>query len=126
MVDQREAKENLRSEFPVDTKPYTGNYDYDADSDLEEDEDWDPSDVEDSQVILPGKERSDKADSATLVDSKGLDTKGDEPSDIISVSDVDSLSLDSVDTKAEAGVPVTPTPAHIGTVVVIDDVAFVT
>ena len=126
MLDQREAKENLRTGFPVHTKLCADNYDYDADSDLEEDEDWDPSDVEDSQVILPGKEKNNKPDSATLVDSKGLDTKGHETPDIISVSDVDSVSLDSVDTKAEAGVPVTPTPAHIGTVVVIDDVAFVT
>ena len=127
MLDQKESNENLRTGFPVDAKPYIGGYDYDADSDLDEDEGWDPSDVEDSKFV-PEKEESNKTDSGALVDSKNSDTKGDEPgSDIISVSDVDSLFLDSVDTKAEAEVPVAPgTRTHVGTVVVIEDVAFVT
>jgi len=125
VLDQKETKESLRTGFPVDRKPYTAGYDYDADSDLEEDEDWDSSNVEDSQVSLGEGER-DKSDSGTLVDCKNSDAKGNESSDVISISDVDSLFLDSVDPKAEAEAPVTPTPAHIGTVVVIDDVALVT
>ena len=52
--------------------------------------------------------------------------KGNESPDIIFVPDADPLSLDSVDTKAQAGVAVAPTPTHVGTVVVIDDAAFVT
>ena len=50
MLGREENKENLRTQFPVDRKPFTGDYDYDADSDLEEDEDWDSSDIEDIQV----------------------------------------------------------------------------
>lgn len=125
MLDQKETKENLRAGFAVDRKPYTDDYDYDADSDLEEDEDWDSSDAEDSRVVLE-KGKSNQSDSGTLVDSQNSDAKDDESSDIISVSDMDSLLSDSVDTKAKAEVAATPTPTHIGTVAVIDDVAFVT
>ena len=125
MLDQKETRENLRTQFPADKKPYTADYDYDADSDLEEDEDWDSSDIEDIQVVV-SKGESDKSDSATLVGSRNSNTKDNETSDVISVSDIDSLLSDSVDTKAEAEVAVTPNPTHIGTVVVIEDVAFVT
>lgn len=45
---------------------------------------------------------------------------------ITSVSDTDSLLSDSVETKAETKATVTPTPTHTGTVIVIQDVAFVT
>ena len=123
MLDQKKTKENLRTGFPVDRKPYTVGYDYHADSDLEEDEDWDFSHVEGSQVVS-GEGGRAKSDSGTLVDYKNSDAKGNESSDIISISDVDSLFLDSVDTKTEAEAPITPT--HIGTVIVIDDVALVT
>ena len=125
VLDRQETKGNLRSGFPVDRKPYTAGYDYDADSDLEEDEDWYSSNVEDSQVA-PAEGDRDKSDSGTLVGRENPDTKGNEPSDVVSISDVDSLFLDSIDTKTEAEVPVTPTPTHTGTVVVIDDVALVT
>lgn len=124
MLDQKEITENLRTRFPADSKSYTGDYDYDADSDLEEDEDWDSSDVEDIQV--PSKGRSDKSDSATLIGSKTSDVKGNESPDVISVSDMDSLFSDSADTKAETEVTATSNPTHTGTVVVIEDVAFVT
>ena len=127
MLDQRESKENLRTDFPIDKKPYTDDYDYDDDSDLEEDEDWDPPDVEDSQAA-PENGKSDHPNSATVVGSQSSDSKGKESPDIVSVSDMESLFSDSDDTKAEAEVPTgpTPTPAHVGTVVVIDDIAFVT
>ena len=125
MLDQRETKENLRTRFPIDRKPYTGGYDHEADSDLEEDEDWDSANVKDSQVTSE-KRRSDASDSGTLIDGKISDAMDSEHSDIVSISDVDSVFLDSVETKAEAEVPATPSPTHIGTVVVIEDVAFVT
>ena len=125
VLDKKETKENLRTGFPVDRKPYTGDYDYDDDSDLEEDEDWDSSDIEDSQV-LPGKRKIDQTDSATVVDSRDSDAKGNESPDIISVSDVDSLFSDPDDAKAQIEVPATPSPTHVGTVVVIEDIAFVT
>jgi len=125
VLDQKEIKENLRTRFPDDRKPYTPDYDYDADSDLEDDQDWYSSDVEDSQVV-PAEGEHDKSDSGTLVGRKTSDAKDNEPSDVISISDVDSLFFDSVDTKTETEVPVIPTPTHIGTVVVIDDVALVT
>ena len=117
MLNQKETNQNLRTQFPVDRKPYTDDYDYDADSDLEEDEDWDSSDVE----VVPSK---DKSDSSTLVGSQSTDVKGDEV--IISVSDMDSLLSDSANTKIEVEAAAARDPTHIGTVVVIDDVAFVT
>jgi hypothetical protein len=118
-LDQNLTKENLRTIFPVDRKPYTGDYDYDADSDLEEDEDRDSPGVE-------SKENNDKSDSGILVGSQNSDTKSGEPSDAISASDVKSLFSVSADTKAESEVAIAPAPTHVGTVVVIDDVAFVT
>ena len=118
-LDQNLTKENLRTIFPVDRKPYTGDYDYDDDSDLEEDEDWDLPGVE-------SKENNDKSDSGILVGSQNSDAKGGEPLDTISASDVKSLSSDSADTKAESEVAIAPAPTHVGTVVIIDDVAFVT
>ena len=125
MLGRKENKENLRTQFPVDRKPYTDDYDYDADSDLEEDEDWDSSDIEDIQVD-PSKGKSDKSDSATLAGSQNSDAKDSEYSDSFSISDMDSRFSDSVDMKAETEVAATPNPTHIGTVVVIEDVAFVT
>lgn len=125
MLSQKKPGANLRSQFPADRKPYTTDYDYDADSDLEEYEDWGSSDIEDSQVI-PSKDKIDESDSATLFAGKSSDAKGNESSDIISVSDVESLFSDSVNTKAEAEVVVAPGTTHTGTVVVVEDVAFVT
>ena len=46
-------------------------------------------------------------------------------SDIFSVSDMDSLFLDSAHTVG-AGTEVTSIPAHVGDVAVIEDAAFVT
>jgi len=125
VLNQRESGENLRTQFPVDRRSSTRDYDYDADSDLEEDEDWDPSDIEDTRVV-PSKYKSDKSDSATLIGSQNSDAKGNESPDVISVSDMDSLLSDSADTKAGAEVAATSNPTHVGTVVVIEDVAFVT
>ena len=125
VLDRKETKEDLRTRFPAGSKPHIDDYDYDADSDLEEDEDWDSSDIEDSQAV-PEKRKSEKSNSGTSIGCQYPDAKYNEPSDVISISDVDSLLSDSTDTKAEGGVTPTRTPTHIGTVVVIDDVAFVT
>jgi hypothetical protein len=119
VLDQKETKQNLRTRFPADRKPCTGNYGYDADSDLEEDEDWDFSDNEDIQPVsenLKGK-RGGESDSGALVDTRNSDARG-----IISVSDVNSPSSASVETKAEAEA----VAAHAGIVVILKDVAFVT
>ena len=125
MLDGKETKESLRAGFPADRKPYTRDYDYEDDSDLEEDEDWDSSDVEDFQVA-PEKEENNHSDYGTAFSGQNPGAKGNESPDIIFVPDADPLSLDSVDTKAQAGIAVAPTPTHVGTVVVIDDAAFVT
>ena len=124
MLDQKETKENLRIRFPADKKSYTGDYDYDADSDLEEDDDCDFFDAKDSQVV-PGKVKSDSSDS-WAEDIQDSDGKGNESSDIVSISDVDSLFSASSETKSEAKMVATQAPTHVGTVVVIEDVAFVT
>lgn len=126
LLDKKETKVNLRNKFPVDRKPYTTDYDYDADSDLDEDECWDLSESECTAQPVPEnpKGKSGESDSSTLVGSP-LDAKSRKSSDIISVSDVDSLLSDSAETKAEVKEVGTP-PIHVGTVVVVEDVAFVT
>ena len=75
---------------------------------------------------MPENGKVDQSDSATLIGSKNSDGKDNESSDIISVSDMDSLFSDSVHTKAKPEATTIPAPAHIGTTVVIDDAAFVT
>jgi hypothetical protein len=127
VLDQNEKKQDLRTIFPADKKPHIGDYDYDDDSDLEEDEDCNFSDDEDTRpppADLKGK--GDGSDSSTLVGSQNPEAKGDESPDIISVSDSESLFSEPVNTKTEAETVATPAPTHIGTVVVVEDVAFVT
>lgn len=123
MLDQKEIKENLRGQFPADKRYYTCDYDYDADSDLEEDEGWDSPNAGDVQV-LSSKGKGNKSDSGTLVEIESSDMKSNESSDIISVSDVDSMFSAYSRTGTEA--TIASNPAHIGTVVVVEDVAFVT
>ena len=109
----------------MDREHYTCNYDYDADSDLEEDEDCGFLDFEDCEVI-PEKGKGDKSDPDTddIQNSGGKNVS----LDIISISDVDSMFSDPPETVVETKAAATPSPAptHIGTVVVIEDVAFVT
>jgi hypothetical protein len=127
VLDQHETKQDLRTIFPADKQPHIGDYDYDADSDLEEDEDCDFSDdwdVRPPPVDLKGK--NDGSDSSTLVGSQNPEVVGDKSPDIISVSDMDSLFSEPVNAKPEAEPATTPTPTHVGTVVVIEDAAFVT
>ena len=116
MLGERGTKENLRARFPTDRKPYTNHYDYGDDSDLEDDDDEDIPDDEpvgDPQVVTEKpRGNSDKSDA-----------KSWEPSDIVSVSDLDSLFSEPPDTKGEME---PASSAHVGKVVVIEDVAFVT
>ena len=121
MLGERGTKENLRARFPTDRKPYTNHYDYGDDSDLEDDDDEDIPDDElagDPQVVTE-KPRSN-SDIVVLANS---DAKSNESSDIVSVSDLDSLFSEPPDTKGETE---PASSAHVGKVVVIEDVAFVT
>ena len=118
-------KENLRTRFSVNKKLYTSDYGYEDDSDLEEDGGEDDDETvaessEDESVVAPqvAAEKSGNCTSELVAIGKS-DTKSNEPSDIISVSDLDSFS-ESPDTKDESNT------ARVGKVVVIKDVAFVT
>jgi len=126
VLGQKKTKENLRTRFPADRKPYNSDYDYDADSDLEEDEDCNFSDDEDLQVT---SEMGGNKGSEPSTDDNKANRKEIASSDVMSISDMDSLFSEPPGAKpGEAEVVTTPTaaPAHVGTVVVIDDVAFVT
>ena len=121
-LGERESKEDLRAKFPVDRKPYTDNFDYEDDSDLDDDDEdviFDDEPVGAPQVTTeePGNTDDD------IITVGNSDAKTREPSDIISVSDLDSLFSGSPDAGSEGGAA---TSAHIGKVVIIEDVAFVT
>ena len=114
MFDERRTKEDLRARFPTDRKPYTTRYDCeDDDDDILDDE---PAGA--PQVVT--KKPRDSSDIAVLENS---DANSNESSEIISVSDLDSLFSGSSDTKGETE---TASSTHAGKVVVIEDVAFVT
>ena len=122
MLGERETKENLRARFPADRKPYTDDYDYEDDSDLEE---GDEEDIlyDDESPGAPQVATEKPRDNSGVVSIENSDTKSNKSLDIISVSDLDSLCSDSSDAKDEVG---TASSAHIGKVVVIEDVAFTT
>ena len=120
VLGKRGTKENLRARFPTDRKPYTTRYDYEDDSDLEGDDDDD--DILDEPAGDP-QAVTEKPRYNDVVALEKSDAKSNEPSEIISVSDFDSLFSDSSDTKGETE---TASSAHIGKVFVIEDVAFVT
>ena len=120
VLDEREIKENLRVRFPTDRKPYASDYDYEDDSDLEEEDEEGISDDEPTGAqVVTEKPRNDP----NVVSVEGSNAKSDESSDIISVSDLDSLFSEPFDEKGEVGVA---SSAHVGKVVVTEDVAFVT
>ena len=124
VLEERKSRENLRTRFPENRKPYTSNYGYEDDSDLEggDDDDDDDDDVSDDEPAVPPQAATEKpaTSSLELVTIEKQDAKSKESSDIISVSDVDSLFSEPPDTKDESNT------AHVGKVVVIEDVAFVT
>jgi hypothetical protein len=51
VLDVRETKDNLRTRFPADRKPYTNDYAYADDSDLEDDESDDEDDILDDEPV---------------------------------------------------------------------------
>ena len=122
MLDERGTKENLRARFPADRKAYTTRYDYEDDSDLGEDDDGDDI-PDDEPTSVPQVVTKKPRDSSDIVVLESSDAKSEESSDIISVSDLDSLFSESSDTKGKTE---TASSAHVGKVVVIEDVAFVT
>ena len=119
VLDECKSKENLRTRFPANRKPCTNNYDYEDDSDLEED---DEDDVSDDESVVPSRVVTEKSGnrSSKIAIVENPDAKNSEPSDVISISDLDSLFSEPPDTKDEVE------PAHVGKVVIIEDVAFVT
>ena len=125
MLDEKGTKENLRARFPADRKPYTTRYDYEDDSDLEDgDNDDDDDGILDDEPVSPPQVVTKKLrDNSDIVVLESSDAKISDPSDIVSVSDLDSLFSESSDTKDETR---TATSAHVGKVVVIEGVAFVT
>ena len=123
MLDERGTKENLRARFPTDRNDYTIRYDYEDDSDLGEDDDGDDDILDDEPASVPQVVTKKPRDSSDIVVLESSDTKSEESSDIISVSDLDSLFSESSDTKGKTE---TASSAHVGKVVVIEDVAFVT
>ena len=122
VLDERRNKENLRARFPTERRPYTTHYDYGDDSDLEEDDDED-DDILDGELAGVPQAVTEKPRDNDVVVLKKSDAKSNESSDIISVSDLDSLFSESSDIKGEAE---TASSTHVGKVVVIEDVAFVT
>ena len=121
MLAERAAKENLRARFPANRKPYTSHYEYEDDSDLEED--YDDDDISDDEpASVPQVVTEKPRDNDTVVLEKS-DAKSSEPSDILSVSDLDSVFSELSDAKGETE---STSSAHVGKIVVIEDVTFVT
>ena len=126
VLDERKIKENLRVRFPIEREPYTSNYEYEDDSDLEDDDyDDGASDSGDEPVAASQIAGGKSGNYSEHVTTEKSNTKGNsyQCSDITSVSEFDSPLSESSDTNFEAD----PAPsAHVGKVVTIDDVAFVT
>ena len=120
VLDECKNKENLRTRFLASRKSYTNNYDHEDDSDLEEDDEQDASD--DESAVPPRLAATEESGNhpSEFVTIENSDAKSSKSSDTISASDLDSLFPDSPDTKDDVE------PAHVGKVVVIEDVAFVT
>jgi len=123
VLDRKGAKENLRARFPEGRKPYASRYDYEDDSDFEEDSDDDGDDILDDEPAGDSQAVTEKPRDNDVVVLEKSDAKSNESSDITSVSDLDSLFSDTSDTKGKTE---TASSAHVGKVVVIEDVAFVT
>ena len=118
MPDGRRTKENLRatSGFLIDRRRYTICHNYEDDSDLEEDDD------DDELAGVPQAVTEKPRDNDAVVLEKS-DAKSNQSSDIVSVSDLNSLFYESSNAKGETE---TAPSSHVGKVVVIEDVAFVT
>ena len=124
VLDKCKSNQNLRTRFPANAKPYTTNYGYEDDSDLEEDDEDDQEDFPDDELAVTPRVETEKSggDSPDLVTIENSDAKSTRSSDILSVSDLDSVfsKLSDTDTKDEVG------RGHVGKVAVIEGAAFVT
>ena len=122
VLEERKRKENLRTRFPENRKPCTSHYDYEEDSDLEGGDDDDDDDISDDEPTVSPQVATEKppASPLELVTIEKSDAKSRESSDTMSISDLDSLFSELVDVKHESDT------AHVGKVVIIEDVAFVT
>ena len=90
---------------------------FEDEDDFEDDDD----DVLDDEPTVPIRVTTElRNDSPELVTTKNPDAKNSESSDIISVSDLESLFSESSDPRVETNT------AHVGKVIVIEDVAFIT
>jgi hypothetical protein len=125
VLDGRKIKENLRVRFPIEREPHANGYDYEDDSDLEDDDDDDASDFDDEPTAVSQVAGGKSGNYSEHVTSENSTTKGDgsQDPDIMSVSEFDSVFSESSDTNFETN---PAHSAHVGKVVVIEDVAFVT
>ena len=100
VLDKRRTKENLRatSGFPIDRRRYTTCHN--DDSDLEEDDD------DDELAGVPQAVTEKPRDNDAVVLDKS-DAKSNQSSDIVSVSDLDSLFYESSYAKGETDHPLT-------------------
>ena len=108
MLDERETKESLRAEFPTDRKPYANDRGYEDDSDLEEDEEEDI--LYDELAGAPQVATEEPGDNSDAADIENSNAKSNESSDIVSVSDLDSLFSEP----SEKGESETASSAHVG------------
>ena len=116
MLDEGGVRDSLRARFLMDRK----HYDHEGDSDLEEEEDDDiPDDEPAGRAAQVATEKPRNNSDVVVIENS--DAKSNEPSDIIFISDLDSLFSDPPDPKGETG---TASSAHAGKVVVKEDVAF--
>ena len=117
------VKENLRAGFPADRRPHTSNYDYEDDSDLEDDDDDDDDIPDDELPASVPQVVTDKSRNNNIVVLEKPAAKSNESSDMVSISDIESLFSESSDTKDETE---SASSGHVGKVIVIEDVAFIT
>jgi hypothetical protein len=125
VLDERKTKDNLRVRYPIEREPYVSGYEYEDDSDLEDDDDA-TSDSDDEPTaashIAGGK--SGVYSGRVVVENSNTNGDSSQVSDIISVSEFDSvLFSESSNTNLETN---SAPSAHVGKVVVIEDVAFIT
>jgi hypothetical protein len=123
VLEERKTEENLRTWFPSNRKPYANDYDYEDDSDLEEFGDKDEDSSDDELAFVPQVKAEKAGNGSDPVPAENLDPKINESVDITSASDLDSLFSESSDAMYETELA---SSAHVGKIVVIEDVAFVT
>ena len=121
-LDKEETTGNLRVRFSSDRKPYTCTYDYDSDSDLEDDDD--DEEIQDDELVdSPQTVMEEPRNDSELAIIENPDTRNSESPDVVSISDFGSVFSEPFDRKSETN---HDSSTHVGKVVYIEDVAFVT